>query len=98
MEKLGHERLQILQSVRARSEDDDGDIETDDMLLKREVAIDRDQHIKERLGFAKQSAILQSRPPHAGHGCDLMVGEMFGEAPINALVQKHFTCGQPRGY
>src|SRR6266545_2214373 len=60
------------------------------MLLEGEIPIDGNEHVKFFRGQRKQFAVLDGRPSHLVRGTDFVADNAAREAPINALVDKHF--------
>jgi hypothetical protein len=71
LQKIGHERPQIGQSVAPRSQDDDCNRSPRQIPLKREIAVGRDEDIERRRGKRKQFAVFDGRPTHLDHDCPI---------------------------
>jgi hypothetical protein len=56
--KLGNQGLKVSKPIRTATEHDDGDVEDQKILLEREIAIDRDKHLKLFRGQRKEFSIL----------------------------------------
>jgi len=70
-----HERHEILEAVTSCDKDDDRDPELLEILLKREVPIDRHKHVELVLGKGEQLAVFVAGPARLWDGTNLMPGE-----------------------
>jgi hypothetical protein len=57
---LGHQWQEIRQTIGGGTQDNDGQIEVNEPLLEREIAVNGDQYVKSGLRLAKQTAILDA--------------------------------------
>ena len=88
-EQLGNEAAEIRDAVRWRTQNDDGNGEARQVLLKRKVAVDRDEGVELLLRSPQQLAIFQSSPTGVWYRLHVVSLEVVRQASINALVEKH---------
>ena len=60
------------------------------MLLKGEIAINRNEHIKLFLSELQQVPVLDPRPAGLRHGDHLMACNLLSQSAVDALVEKNF--------
>jgi len=72
-----------------RTKDDNGDGELRYVLLKRQVAIDREENVETILGKSQKVTVGLSCPASLRNSADLVTGEFPREAPVYALVEQY---------
>ena len=82
-----HERQEVREAVRARTEDHHGDTGAQDVLLESEVAIHRDKNIKLACGQCEELAVLDSRPTEIARSADFVSGNSPRQSPVDTFVQ-----------
>jgi len=67
----------------------DGDAEFWNVLLEREVSINRQEYVKFFLSSGKERAIRNAGPTLIVNRANLDASEMGGQARIHALIEEH---------
>lgn len=93
VEQVGHQCAQVSQPVGLRAQDDHGHRDFRNPILKRQVAVDRDEHVELRSSQTQQFAVPDFRPAHLAGCADVVTYEVSQQAPVDALVEKHLHAG-----
>jgi len=88
-EQLRDEAAEIGDTVRGRTQHDDSDGGTRQLLLKGKITVDRDENVELVLRSRQEFAILQRSPASVRHCLHVVALDVRREAPIDALVEKH---------
>ena len=88
-EQLRNEAAEIRDAVRWRTQDDDGDGEARQVLLKREITVDRAEGLELLLRSPQQFAIFQCSPAGVWHRLHVVSLDVARQTSINALVEEH---------
>ena len=84
-----HQLQEIRQPIGPRLEHEDGDGERRQVLLKGQVAIDRDEDVELPCRRCQQGTVLEAGPVHLRDGLDRVARQAARQAPIDALIQQH---------
>src|SRR5208282_2355124 len=82
------QRLEIGKPVRFRLQYDDGDREGTQVLLKGQVPIHRNEHVKTFRGKRQHFAVLDRRTTHLTGHFDVMTEDVTRQAPVDAFVEQ----------
>src|ERR1700682_4986537 len=87
--ELRYQRLEIDKAVRFRAKHDNGDRVSDQILLKGQVSIYRDEYVKLSARERQQLSILDRRPAHLTSGLDVVANDITSQTPIDAFVEQN---------
>ena len=89
-----HERQEVREAVRARTEDHHGDTGARDVLLESEVAIHRDKRRESfRTHQPEEDAVPPTRPSLARDVGDIDPGQLTPEPTGHALIEQYTQLG-----
>jgi hypothetical protein len=86
-EQLWDQGTEVYQAIGPSTQHDDGDGESREALLKRQVPIDGDERVELALCSRQEFTIGECRPPGLWNGCHVMSADVSGQAAVDALVQ-----------
>ena len=88
LQELRNQWLEIDQPTGSRAQYHDGEGKIIDALLKREIAIHRDEDIKLSGGSGEQRAIAHTRPSQTNDRSDVVPRDLSLQPSINTLVKQ----------
>jgi hypothetical protein len=80
-EDLGYETAEVGQPVGLGMEDDDGDRQRGQVLLKGKIAIDGDKDVEVLSRQGEQLTVLDRCPAHLADGLDVVADDVAGQPP-----------------